>query len=357
MPSKRKKIKSDEERIDPEEVFKDKLVEMNKEQDSYQKLKKEQLDCFNSSKKGKSDPEELENGPVMDELLDLSDLEPKTKEAMNNAKWGPDDTPPKGGTDAALARLIEEANKVNLDKLGLLACDMNPFLIHPLLRDYIYRLMKFAVAQAKTSPSIYATTEGALVVRDISPYEDLLDGALNNHDPYDKQRRIPHNQWFQPTNIRSNLFANYDDEHKVINVYHTGKACKNDLKVYIIYGLEFLNGFKNRCVERVDFWRGNVKLITYIDIDKRAPNIFSMNTDVPVLPDSAFDEKMKISYITGIPNSMYHNDMIIMNTAVLYRANNIMQIKFHLGNHMPSDFDEIKIRGFVVEPLGLNVMG
>src|SRR3982751_4349896 len=211
-------------------------------------------------------------------------------------------------SESFLQILHTKAQQIDIGRTGLLATTINDFLLHPDISKLLNELIKIGLAQGILQGVF--PLEAAAIVREISPYRDLLDG---------RGEKIQHNQWVQPTRPML-FFSSYSmEKEKTISMYKTDKESKNNQKIIIIYGVEFLNGWTNRNVERIEFCRGVVKTISTLDIQKTPPNILNMKMETPIMPiaglDSETDEptKQTPSLITGVPNTIYHNDMMLLS--------------------------------------------
>lgn len=255
-------------------------------------------------------------------------------------------------SESNILNLHRKKMSVDLGRAGLIATSLIDQFVSEGLGKLSSSMMQFGLAQAMLSE--LSNIEAALCIREISPYIDLLDGKGN---------RISHNQWFQDVPN----FYDYDplsrqrlsDEMFAIPVYNTNRDVNNDRKVYLIYGLEFLNDFRRRDVEFVEFWRRGTKLIMRFNIDRNQKLPLYKYQDIQDIAFPADDEEegvkeFKISEFKNKHNIVYHNNMLIFGTPIMYKPNDIMEIRFRYRRDMNRAHDEIKLKGFVVEPLGLS---
>jgi hypothetical protein len=243
--------------------------------------------------------------------------------------------------------------KIDIGRVGVLATSLVDLLINEDLKNLTNNMIAYGLAHYRLAKMGYI--EAALCVREISPYLDLLDG---------KGQSIEHNQWFQniPTfNISNPLIRlRKDDNMYSISIYQTSKEVGNDQKTYIIYGLEFLNDYRNRDVEAIEFWRKHTKLICRYNIDRnQRPPLYKYKDiqDIYNVEDDKDKEDNNISLIKNTTNLIYHNNMIIFQTPIMFKLNDEMEIRFRYRKDMNRAHDEIKLKGIVVEPLGMTLMG
>lgn len=257
-------------------------------------------------------------------------------------------------SESYMMTLHKMKQTIDVGRTGLLATSLVDLFINKDLQALTNTMIAYGLAQYRLSKIGY--TEAALVVREISPYLDLLDG---------KGERIEHNQWFQ----KVTNFSEYDplersrmpDSMYSIPIYQTNKDVANDHKVYIIYGLEFLNDFRGRDVEFVEFWRKGVKLICRYNIDKSQRSPLYKYKDVQNIYNVDDEDKDKednnISFVQNTTNLIYHNNMIIFQTPIMWKLNDMMEVRFRYTKDTKRSHDEIKLKGIVVEPLGMTVLG
>jgi hypothetical protein len=259
----------------------------------------------------------------------------------------------KSMSESHMMQLYRKKATVDVGRTGLIATSLIDLFVNKDLGTLTNSMMQYGIAQYMLTSGY--NIEAALCIREISPYIDLLDG---------KGKQIEHNQWIQ--NITN--FGNYDslvrsrmsDDMYSIPIYQTNKEVSNDQKIYIIYGLEFLNDYRHRDVEFVEFYRKGTKLICRYNIDrsqkpplykyKDVENIYNVDEDKDKEDDN-------ISLIKNTTNLIYHNNMIIFQTPIMFKLNDLMEIRFRYRKDMNRAHDEIKLKGLVFEPLGMTVMG
>lgn len=251
--------------------------------------------------------------------------------------------------------LQARAEKINLEKIGVISGGLIDFYINDKLKDYNERVIKLGCAQALLHGIAGGQTEAALVAREIMPSLDLLDGK---GDP------LKDNNWVQPHPMRR--YGQPDGNYHGMDfysVYTTSRASKNDQKVIIITGLEFLNGYNGVAAEEVQFWRKGVKLIDRIPITKINSPIYKGFDKIDLVNPNTDAHEGKALETALVPNTqsvVYHNNMVILNTAIMFKKDDLMDIKFaYSGNvrRTVADHDEIKLKGWVFEALGSNAMG
>jgi hypothetical protein len=243
--------------------------------------------------------------------------------------------------------------KIDIGRVGVLATSLIDLLINKDLKNLTNNMIAYGLAYYRLAKMGYI--EAALCVREISPYLDLLDG---------KGQRIEHNQWFQKvTDFHEDNISplkTFGDKIYSVPIYQTGKEVANDQKAYIIYGLEFLNDYRNRDVEAVEFWRKGYKLICRYNIDRNQRPPLYKYKDIQGIYNVEDDENKEdnnISIVQNTTNLIYHNNMIIFQTPIMFKLNDEMEIRFRYRKDMNNAHDEIKLKGIVIEPLGMTLMG
>lgn len=257
-------------------------------------------------------------------------------------------------SESHMMQLHQMKQKIDINRVGLLATGLIDLFINKDLQTLVNTMIAYGLAQYRLTKDYI---EATLCVREISPYLDLLDG---------KGERIEHNQWFQ----KITNFSEYDDlitrsrlpnDMYSIPVYQTNKDTSNDHKVYIIYGLEFLNDYRNRDVEFVEFWRKGTKLICRYNIDRNQKSPLYKYKDIQniynVDDDDGDKEDNDISLVQNRTNLIYHNNMIMFQTPIMFKLNDMMEVRFRYRKDIKRSYDEIKLKGIIIEPLGMSVMG
>lgn len=251
-----------------------------------------------------------------------------------------------------MMQLHQMKQKIDIGRVGVLATSLVDLLINEDLKNLTNNMIAFGLAHYRLNKPGYI--EAALCVREISPYLDLLDG---------KGERIEHNQWFQKiTNFSDDLItrSRSSDDMYSVSIYQTNKEVSNDYKTYIIYGLEFLNDYRSRDVEFVEFWRKGVRLICRYNIDRNQKPPLYKYKDVQNIYNVEDDEDKEdndISIVQNKTNLIYHNNMIIFQTPIMFKLNDMMEVRFRYRKDTQRSHDEIKLKGIIIEPLGMSVMG
>lgn len=258
-------------------------------------------------------------------------------------------------SESALQSAWLKSQKIDLARVGLLATTevLAFFSSDSKYSQFIDEMKRLSLVFAMNESNAYPT-EAAYVIRDLSPKEDLLFNG----------ERIKHNQWIQ-SNYR--IGKDYNGYHAY--TYSTSKETKNDIKTILIYGLELLNPFKNTFAERLEFWRSNVKLIAWFDIGLFAKTSPINYQKFMVKPLEDYDENNKEIKLNDegcmlpVKQPIYQNPTFFFSTPIMYKQNDLMNVRVNFGTDKKKiggkyyGTDEIKLKGFVVEPIGLTVIG
>jgi len=273
----------------------------------------------------------------------------------NRHEWRDSDGEPRLYSENAMGILHKKAQTIDLDKVGVISCGLIDFYLNDELRKHNEQMIKYGVAQAMLQNLGGGMTEAALAVREIIPSLDLLDGEGNP---------LKDNNWVQPHPFKR--YGQPDGNYygmDYYSVYTTSKQSKNDQKVMIITGLEFLNGYNGVAAEEVQFWRKGVKLIDRIPIPKQNNTMYKGFDKIDFVnpPTDPHEGKaLDGSILSNKNNLVYHNNMMILKTAIMFKKDDLADIKFaYSGNirRTVADHDEIKLKGWVFEALGSTVMG
>jgi hypothetical protein len=237
---------------------------------------------------------------------------------------------------------------VDLGKVGVIATSLIDLFVSDELRKLIHGIMQLGVGQALINH--IAPSESQLVIREISPYLDLVDGNL---------KQFESNQWIQ----KNNLYgldkldaARMPYSMRAVSMYRTDKNVYNDQKIYIIYGLEFLNDYKGRNVEFIEFRKSNDKVMLRVPIDMQRPPLYKAVDIMKVLYPEEVDKDVDIPVsFYGAKKLIYHNNMLIFNFPIMYKVNDMMNIVFRYKDEIMYPQDEIKLKGFVVEHIGRTI--
>lgn len=264
--------------------------------------------------------------------------------------------------------LYSKALRTDLQRLGYMETTNLTFLMNysKQYTDYIENMMRLGVAQAMLQGIGGGMTEASLIIRDLSPMEDLLTGLVNG-----PPERLYSNAWIQDyTKALATCKSELEDE-KVIgtfDIYQTNKWVKNDMKVIVIYGLEFLNPVKRTFATEILFWRGHVKLESRYPIPhkfamKQVPEFKDMTiVDYKNYSDGLKEKEIESKGIKYASGMFYHNPVIFFDTPVIYAKDSLLRITSQVPMNRLStteheNIDEIKILGFTIEPIGLTCMG
>jgi hypothetical protein len=200
------------------------------------------------------------------------------------------------------SNFIKEYKKVNLSKLGYFGGYRNNI-------KYDNMLVKSLVAFTKKERE--KLDEYNLGVREIFPTFDLLDGD---------GKPFMHNDWIQhyPEDIKEKL--HYSGQY--FSVYLTDKASKNDQKIILLYGIQYLSPLT--IADTMSIWRKNTKIVELYALDK-----------YPVV-----------------------NQVKLFRTPLIVNLNDLLDIAFSFRdvNDVRSKNDRIKLLGYVCEQIGRNVM-
>jgi hypothetical protein len=238
--------------------------------------------------------------------------------------------------------------QIDLGRVGVIATSLVDLFLSDSLRKMVNEMMSLGIAQALINH--IASTESQLVIREISPYLDLVDGDY---------KQFESNQWIQKNNLHSldkldNARVPYS--MRAVSMYRTDKNVANDQKVYIIYGLEFLNDYKGRNVEFIEFRKSNDKVLLRVPVDMQRPPLYKavdvMNVLYPEETDKDID--IPVSFY-GAKKLIYHNNMLLFKDPIMYRINDMMNIVFRYKQDVNYSQDEIKLKGFVVENIGRTI--
>jgi hypothetical protein len=263
-----------------------------------------------------------------------------------------------------LSKVWLKSKQIDLGRLGLNATTEVLAFNHkdPENRfvKYMDSLKSFALAYSMNYGGIQLGNEAAYVIRDLSPMEDLVDSQFN---------RFKHNQWIQD-DIRVGYEKRKNEDIYFADVYFTSKDVNNDRKNIMIYGLEFTNPFRASSAQRIEFWRANVKLISWLDIGSISKTTpidyakFKTEPDVEVQMDTK--KNAIVNHINGEgmmvkdAGPIYMNPSVYLTTPIFYRQFDILKVRLIMKSDKSSLFehpDEIKLKGFVVEPVGTTMMG
>jgi hypothetical protein len=254
--------------------------------------------------------------------------------------------------------LYHKARTIDIKRLGgIMTTNLTYLLAYDKTYvDYIEETIRLAVAQAMLQGVGGGMTEAALIVRDIYPMEDLLDALHNGPaEPFD------HNQWIQNywSGLATTHLVSKEKMMGSFNIYATDKNVRNDQKVIVIYGLEYVNPLRKPMAEEIQFWRGAVQLYTRYPLDFKVTSMPPHIKNVFVYDDDKGDIDSKGILLPH--KAYYHNPVTIFDSPIIYKKDDIMSVrtlvpmrKFE-GNYFRKD--EIKLLGFVVEPIGLTVIG
>lgn len=157
------------------------------------------------------------------------------------------------------------------------------------------------------------TNEENLIIRNIIPHVDLLDGNGSCIDSDD---------WKQPvTGLWPDLQHPSSD---CLNVYSTGKNCDYERKVYLFYGIRNMNtvSYTNRIV----FMTGWVRTRDMVDV-------------------------------SDLTNTTYNNGLIAFQFPILYKRSENSTIRFYLKEHVSTCHDNFKLLGMVCESAGHSICG
>ena len=208
---------------------------------------------------------------------------------------------------ASLAILQRQKGRVDLHRIGLMS-GVYPSIASPTIRLIQESAIKYAVAQAILDN--IATRESSLVVRDLFPDIDLLDG---------RGKPITNREWIQ-YNVRANRKCTQPSDAQA--VYTTGKECNNERKVIIIWGFENLGHNRVNCII---IKRSQVKTIDVID-----------------------SSNLKFTdYFTG--------RIRVLKTPIMYKARDDARIEFIFDNYV--NYTQIRPLGIVVEASGQTMLG
>lgn len=264
--------------------------------------------------------------------------------------------------------LYQKALRTDLQRLGYMETTNLTFLMNysKQYTDYIENMMRLGVAQAMLQ-GIGTSIEASLIIRDLSPMEDLLTGLVNG-----PVERLHSNAWIQDyTKTLATCRSELGGDEKVMgrfDIYETNKWVKNDQKVIVIYGLEFLNPVKRTLATEIMFWRGHVKLESRYPIPhkfamKQVPEFKDMTiVDYDNRNDGKKEKEIESKGIKYASNMFYHNPVIFFDTPIIYGKDSLMRITSQVPMNRLStteheNIDEIKILGFTIEPIGLTCMG
>lgn len=238
------------------------------------------------------------------------------------------------------------SQQVDLGRVGVIATSLVDLFISEDLKNMTNKMMSLAVAQALLNH--IANTESELVIREISPYLDLLNG---------KGEQLDSNQWVQKNNFYGMDTldkAKFPFSMRAVSIYRTNREVKNDRKIYLIYGVEFLNDYRLRNVEFIEFKRSNdrIELRVPIDYQTRPPLYKAKNIEKVLWPEEQEEDvDIPVSF-HGSRKLIYHNNMLLFQTPIMYKVNDIMNIIFRYKQNINHSQDEIKLKGFVVEHIG-----
>ena len=264
-------------------------------------------------------------------------------------------------SESPMAMLYMRAQKVDPNRIGMIATSLSDMFISEKMEKFIFEYIKYGVAQ--WSLSLLGMTEAMLQVRELSPYLDLLDG---------NKKRIGHNQWIQTQEMAGDHHIDHNDPKRdSYSIYQTGKDVAIDKKIIIIYGLEFMNGFKKTKIDEIQIWRKNVQLLNKFPIDKNKKHpLFKGISYDDGLPDLELvniedynprnlSQGQGCSVLSNRNNLVYHNNMFIFHTPIMIRLNDWMDLRFVYPNgHAPcltEVNEEIKVKGLVFEGLGESI--
>jgi hypothetical protein len=257
--------------------------------------------------------------------------------------------------------LYYKSRTIDLQRMGSMHTTNLTYLLayDKTYTDYIEHTIRWTVAQAMLQGVGGGTTEGALIVRDLSPMYDLLNG-LTNGPP----EMIWHNQWIQDywygiATAKSSI--GYDNAMVgAFDMYLTDRNVRNDQKVIVIYGIELLNPNRKPLAQEIQFWRGSVKL------SARYPLDFKTAMAPPEIKNIYLDEEkgnVKSKGITLAKNTFYHNPVMFFDEPIIYKKDDLLKIRavvpFSKLDVSTKEYnkDEVKLLGFVVEPIGLTTIG
>lgn len=190
---------------------------------------------------------------------------------------------------------------VNLSKLGY----FGGYLKIP--KSYDTALVKSLVAFTKKERKL---DEYHLGVREIFPHFDLLDGD---------GKPFLNSDWVQryPEDIKEKLhYGEY------FSVYLTDRASKNDHKIILLYGIQYLK--ENTIADTMSIWRKGTKIVELYALD-RYPSM---------------------------------NQIQLFRTPIIVNINDLLDVAFSFRDiddtigHM----DRIKLLGYVAEQIGRNTM-
>jgi hypothetical protein len=296
-------------------------------------------------------------------------------------------------------RLNEAASSINLHRLGgIFTTDTYLFDRNVDVLGKVDRYIQSIIAY----PAIYAKgrligqKEEEIGIRDLSPSQDLCHGRWElqlhfQNDEYDfasrhmrEDQKIITNQWVQDYDLfmamAEEKMEPYND-HYVFTIYSNTLDQKIDQKVIIIYGLEFLNGFRQTLADRIEFWREGIKIELATEIDNSLKfnnkwyqefnekvediNMTSGYRTAPVRMFDKFDNNIEgqtqglkgnglmTSDLWHPPRYIYHNQLMFFKVPLLWKTNENMSIKFHVPvsrmKTAEKHIDEIKIKGFVAD--------
>lgn len=191
---------------------------------------------------------------------------------------------------------------VNLSKLGY----FGGYLKTP--KSYDTALVKALVAFTKKERKL---DEPSLGIREIFPHFDLLDGD---------GKPFLNSDWVQryPEDIKEKL--HYSNQY--FSVYTTDKASKNDQKIILLYGIQYLKD--NTIADMMSIWRKGTKIVELYALD-RYPSV---------------------------------NQIQLFRTPIIVNVNDLLDVAFSFRDiddtigHM----DRIKLLGYVSEQIGRNTM-
>lgn len=243
-------------------------------------------------------------------------------------------------------QLYKRKQVVDLAKVGVIATSLIDLFLSDKLRKLTNEMMGYGIAQALMNN--IAPTESQLVIREISPYLDLVDGNLK---PFDS------NQWIQ----KNNLYgmdkldnARLPQSMRAVSMYRTSKDVNNDQKVYIIYGIEFLNDYRGRNVEFIEFRKSNDKVLIRVPIDIQRPPLYQAINNIVFPEHSEEDIDIPVSFY-GAKKLIYHNNMLLFEVPIMYKVNDMMNVVFRYKQDINNTQDEIKLKGFIVENIGRTI--
>lgn len=190
---------------------------------------------------------------------------------------------------------------VNLSKLGY----FGGYLKIP--KSYDTALVKSLVAFTKKERKL---GEYHLGVREIFPHFDLLDGD---------GKPLLNSDWVQryPEDIKEKLhYGGY------FSVYLTDKASKNDQKIILLYGIQYLKD--NTIADTMSIWRKNTKIVDLYALD-RYPSV---------------------------------NQVQLFRTPIIVNVNDLLDVAFSFRDidDTIGHTDRIKLLGYVAEQIGRNTM-